>query len=477
MTGERERVAELLTAPPVSTHAVQFYEDVTALGGIVAKFVAAGLAAGEPALVIATPEHRRTFEESLAAHGTDVRAAAASSALRWLDAREMLSLFMAGGTLDRGRFEAVIGAEIAAARAGRPDAPVRILAELADVLWAAGNEQAALGVEEAWSELARTLQFSLVCTHVMGHFYRASDGERFHTVCRAHTHVLPTEAYSNVDRDEKLREIALLQQRGRALESEIAERTKIEAALHEVLAERARFGEALRRSNRDLDQFAYVASHELKSPLRAIASLAQWIEDDHRATLAPEALAQLELLRSRVHKMEAIIDGILDYSRAGRTMEVEDVDVNALLGEVLDAQPPGARAAVTIAQDMPRFATDRVPLYQVFQNLVGNAIKYTRCADAKIVVAVEDAGQFFHFSVADNGPGIPAHLHERIWKVFARIETHGPDVAGGSGIGLSVVRKITEMRGGRVWLESTVGQGSTFHFTWPKSLAPSALPA
>lgn len=470
MPGAAERVVELLTAPPAATHAVQFYEDVAALGGIVARFVSAGLAAGEPALVIAREPHLRAFERSLVAHGVDVEAAVEAGSLRWLDARETLSRFMRGDMPDWKLFETAMGEQIALSRAGLADVPVRIFGETVDVLLADGNPSAAMRLEEMWNDLGRTLPFSLVCAHVMGHFYRASDGERFHDVCRAHTHVLPTEAYSSVDRDAQLREIALLQQRARALESEIERGKKLEAELRDVARGRDRIEDALRRSNRDLDQFAYVVSHELKSPLRAIESLAQWIEDDHGAGLAPEAIVQLRTLRERVHRMEAIIDGILDYSRAGRSRALEVVDVGALLVEVLDTQPAAVRAHVSIAPGMPTFATDRITLYQVFQNLISNAVKYTRRPDAAIAVGVEDSGDFFHFWVADNGPGIASHLLDRVWKVFARVEKHGPDVAEGTGIGLSVVRKITEMRGGRVWLESAVGKGSTFHFTWPKSL-------
>ena len=464
------RVVELLTAPPVSTHAVQFYEDVVALGGIVARFVSAGLAAGEPALVLARPDHLRAFEKSLVAHGVNVDAAVASGSLRWLDARVTLARFMVDDMPEWKRFEAVVGEQVGLSRGGRSGVSVRIFGETVDVLLADGNPRAAMRLEEMWNDLLATQRFTLVCAHVMGHFYRASDGERFHDVCRAHTHVLPTEAYSTVDRDTQLREIALLQQQARALDSEIEARKAAEVALRDALAARDRTADVLRRSNRDLDQFAYVASHELKSPLRAISSLAQWIEDDHRASLAPEAIAQLELMRQRVQRMEATIDGILDYSRAGRSRALENVDVALVVNEVLDSYAAEVRGHVSVAPGMPTFATDRITLFQVLQNLIGNAIKYTRRPDAEIAIGVEDEGDFFHFSVADNGPGIAAHLHERIWKVFARVEIHAPDIAEGTGIGLSVVRKIVEMRGGRVWLDSTVGAGSTFHFTWPKRL-------
>jgi signal transduction histidine kinase len=223
----------------------------------------------------------------------------------------------------------------------------------------------------------------------------------------------------------------------------------------------------VQRSNEELDQFAYVASHDLKAPLRGIANLATWLEEDLAAAITPEAREHIVLLRGRVQRMEALIDGILQYSRAGRVgTGAERVDVGALLREIIEllAAPPGV--AITIGREFPVMETERVPLQQVFLNLIGNAIKYTRRADAIIRVEGVVTDGTWTFSVADNGPGIAPEYHERIFGIFQTLEAR--DKVEGTGIGLSVVKKIVEARGGRVTLESAAGGGATFRFTWPE---------
>ena len=231
---------------------------------------------------------------------------------------------------------------------------------------------------------------------------------------------------------------------------------------------------ALERSNRDLDQFAYVASHDLKAPLRGISNLSSWIEEDLAAVMTDDAREQMVLLRGRVHRMEALIDGVLQYSRAGRGRAApERVDTGALVREAVEllAPPPGAR--VEVADGMPAVTAERVPLQQVFLNLVGNALKYAGRADAVVRVGwnAERPG-WYRFSVADNGPGIAPQYHERVFGIFQTLQSR--DRVEGTGIGLSVVKKIVEGQGGRVWVESAEGAGATFRFTWPAAPAAAA---
>jgi signal transduction histidine kinase len=224
---------------------------------------------------------------------------------------------------------------------------------------------------------------------------------------------------------------------------------------------------ALERSNAELDQFAYVASHDLKAPLRGIASLSQWIEEDLGDALRGEAREHMELLRGRVRRLEGLIDGILAYSRAGRVRaEGERVDAGRLIADAVELLAPPAHVRVTIGAPMPTLEAERVPLQQVFLNLIGNAIKYTRRPDAEVRVECRDEGAHHHFTVADNGPGIAPEYHERIWGIFQTLAAR--DDVEGTGIGLSVVKKIVEARGGRAWVESAEGRGATFHVLWPK---------
>jgi PAS domain S-box-containing protein len=231
--------------------------------------------------------------------------------------------------------------------------------------------------------------------------------------------------------------------------------------------EREQLIKALARSNQELDQFAYVASHDLKAPLRGIANLSQWIEEDLGDRLGAENKAQMEMLRGRAHRMEALIDGILQYSRAGRVKaKAEEVDTGALLEEVIELIAPPTSISITVADGMPVVKAAKVPLQQVFMNLLGNAIKHTATQNPQIVVSWEDAGPFYEFSVKDNGQGIAPQYHERIFGIFQTLEAR--DKVEGTGIGLSVVQKIVEARGGRVWVESDIARGAAFKFLWPK---------
>jgi PAS domain S-box-containing protein len=233
-------------------------------------------------------------------------------------------------------------------------------------------------------------------------------------------------------------------------------------------AEREQLIKALARSNQELDQFAYVASHDLKAPLRGIANLSQWIEEDLGDTLGGENKSQMELLRGRVHRMEALIDGILQYSRAGRAKaRPEEIDTGALVRDVLELIAPPKQIKIQIPDAMPFVRSEKVPLQQVFMNLLGNAIKHAGEVDPVIEITAADAGAFYEFSVRDNGRGIAPQYHERIFGIFQTLEAR--DKVEGTGIGLSVVQKIVEAKGGRVWVESDVGKGARFRFLWPKA--------
>ena len=227
---------------------------------------------------------------------------------------------------------------------------------------------------------------------------------------------------------------------------------------------------------RELDQFAYVASHDLKAPLRGIANLAQWIQDDTGERLGDESAEHIRLLQGRVHRMEALIDGILAYSRAGRMLNSpEQIDTGALVREVIELLAPPDEVTIEVPSQMPTVIAERVPLQQVFLNLIGNAVKHTRVERSDVIVRIDwrDLGDAFEFSVSDNGPGIDPEYHERIWGIFQTLAPR--DKVEGTGIGLSVVKKIVETRGGSTSVESSPNQGATFRFIWPKTVRQEAL--
>jgi PAS domain S-box-containing protein len=247
---------------------------------------------------------------------------------------------------------------------------------------------------------------------------------------------------------------------------EVTDQVRARQEIEKKAEQLAELTRSLECTNQELNQFAYIASHDLKAPLRAIATLSEWLEEDLADQLTGDSREHLRLLRGRVERMAALIDGILQYSRAGRVQHLEPVDVSALLKEVIALLAPPPEILMVVEPGMPTLQTEKILLEQVFINLIGNAIKYANCPNARIQVSVEDVGRYYEFAIADNGPGIAPEYHQKIWLIFQRLEAR--DKVEGTGIGLSVVKKIVESRGGRVWVESETGAGATFRFTWPK---------
>lgn len=223
----------------------------------------------------------------------------------------------------------------------------------------------------------------------------------------------------------------------------------------------------LQERNQELDQFVYIVSHDLKAPLRAISNLSQWIADDIGELLPPENQQQMQLLQDRVIRMENLIDGLLNYSRINRTdAATEKVDTTQLLEEIIDSLAPSESFTLEIQPKLPILNTPRLPLSQVFANLISNAIKHHGRSDGKVTISAQDLGKSYQFTVADNGKGIAPEHHE---KVFAIFQTVGNESKNNTGIGLAIVKKLVEKHGGKITLESKLGQGTTFRFTWPKS--------
>jgi light-regulated signal transduction histidine kinase (bacteriophytochrome) len=252
--------------------------------------------------------------------------------------------------------------------------------------------------------------------------------------------------------------------------NDLAEIIQEETARRKVAEQKYKANVAnLERSNRELDQFAYVVSHDLKAPLRAIASLAEWIEEDLEEKLTPESKSNLELLRGRVLRMESLIHGILAYSKAGKvTGDVKLVDMNKLLHEIVDSLNPAPHIKITIDDNLPTIETEETKLYQVLGNLISNSIKYNDKANGKINVKYLDLEGICQFTVEDNGPGIEQEYHKRIFMIFQTLSAR--DQVESTGIGLSIVKKIVEEQGGKIWVESELGQGSKFIFTWPSPI-------
>jgi signal transduction histidine kinase len=234
--------------------------------------------------------------------------------------------------------------------------------------------------------------------------------------------------------------------------------------------------EELVRSNRELDQFAYVASHDLKAPLRAISNLADWITADAETVLPPSSRRHLDKLRSRVVRMEKLLDDLLTYSRAGRHLhKPEWVDITDLVRSIQLFLLVPAGFKVELQPPACKLYTERVPLETVLRNLIANAIKHHNQPQAGAVrIVCQENGEWMTFSVADNGPGIAPQHHERIFQIFQTLKPR--DQVEGSGMGLAVVKKTVESQGGQIEVKSNLGEGATFEFTWPKNMSDQSPP-
>lgn len=247
----------------------------------------------------------------------------------------------------------------------------------------------------------------------------------------------------------------------------ITARRLAEEALQFRVEELAEATQRLERRNAELDQFAYITSHDLRAPLRGIANLSRWIEEDLEDALTPEVAGQFDMLRGRVNRMEGMIEGILQYSRIDRVeIAPETVDVKALLTETIDLLDPPSGVAITLDAEMPTLCAQRLRLQQVFQNLLANAVKHHDKAEGHIHVGVRACGEWYEFLVADDGPGIAPRYQEKIWMIFQTLEAR--DKVENTGVGLALVKKIVEGQGGAVGVVSEKGQGATFKFTWPR---------
>ena len=227
---------------------------------------------------------------------------------------------------------------------------------------------------------------------------------------------------------------------------------------------------SLEQRNRDLDQFAYIASHDLKAPLRAIANLSQWLEEDLDGVLTPDTRHQMTLMRGRVRRLEGLIDGLLQYSRVGRLpSDLEPVSVADLVHEILDSLAPPPEFQVRLHEPLPTFWTARLPLAQVLTNLISNAIKHHGRDRGTIAISAQDLGTYYEFSVADDGVGIAPRYHEKIFMIFQTLAAR--DRVDNTGIGLAIVKKIIDGYGGHITVQSDLNQGAIFRFSWPKSLS------
>jgi signal transduction histidine kinase len=250
-----------------------------------------------------------------------------------------------------------------------------------------------------------------------------------------------------------------LQEAKEALEERVRERTR----------ELEQRNEELNQSNKELDDFAYIASHDLKEPLRGIHNFSSFLIEDYAGQLDDEGRSKLETLMRLTRRMETLIDSLLQFSRLGRVdLAVERVNLNEIVVEILDSLAISLkedRVEVRVPRPLPTVRSDRVRVGEIFHNLIVNAMKYNDKPEKWIEIGWrENSGGPPVFYVRDNGIGIPEKHHDSVFRIFKRL--HGRDkYGGGTGAGLTIVKKIVERHHGRIWLESSAGAGTTFYFT------------
>ena len=252
-----------------------------------------------------------------------------------------------------------------------------------------------------------------------------------------------------------------------SLATDISMRRRVELELEAKQAE-------LVRSNKDLEQFAYVASHDLKAPLRAIDVLVGWIQEELEGHEIGDVQDNLALLKRRTQRLERLLEDLLAYSRAGRKIgRCGMVDARSVVLDAIQLTNPPESMKVTIESELPTFETYAAPLEQIFRNLIGNAVKHHPGPEGRIVVTCDERDDDYVFAVADDGAGIDPQYAERVFEMFQTLKPR--DSVEGSGMGLAIVSRIVQWQGGRVWFEpGPGGRGTVFRFNWLKQLAAAA---
>jgi len=233
------------------------------------------------------------------------------------------------------------------------------------------------------------------------------------------------------------------------------------------ISERKKAELKLKQANADLDEFTYVASHDLKSPLRGIASLAEWIEEDLGDNISDDIRNNLNRIHVRIERMESLVDDLLSYARSGRTQDdINDINIQQTLDSVVKFVSPPEEFKIETGGYKGTIQTSATPLETVLRNLISNAIKHhdKDCGLIRVNVSIEDA--FAVFDVEDDGPGIPPSAHERVFKLFQSLSNeNGPR----SGVGLAVSKRLVESHGGKIEIHSQADhRGTRFRFWWPR---------
>ena len=493
-TDSVDRYPELRRPGELGTHVVQFYESDDFLARAVAEFLSSGIQDDQPALVIATPEHRDLITQLLREEDADLPALQAEGRIAMLDARETLDLILVNGSPDPARFERVVSQALDAVKRGS-SGPVRAYGEMVDLLWRDGNTAGAVCLENLWNDLAGKREFSLLCAYAMGNFYRSCDATDFHAICQAHSHVRPTERYTDANDELRLVEITILQQRATALENEIRHREELEAKLRSTVAslnvreiereqllerernaradaERLKF--AAEQANRAKSEFLAVMSHELRTPLNAIGGYAELMQMGVHGDVTPGQAEALERIQRSQRHLLGLINQVLNYTRletGNVRYEIEDVSVEDVLRTAEALVMPQMRAkgisysfAASVGECF--VLADEEKVQQIVLNLLANAIKFTdRGGSIRVECGTRDG--MSSIRITDTGIGIPKEKLQLIFDPFVQVDSNFTRTREGVGLGLAISRDLARGMGGELRAESKLGKGTTMELTLP----------
>jgi signal transduction histidine kinase len=462
-------------ATPHASHIVRYYERDEPLVSEIGQFVAAGLAAGRPAIVIATPAHRDALERRLNAQRIGISDARRDGRYVPLDAAKTLARITSDGSPDPVKFGEVIGGIVGQAGALSPAGHVVAFGEMVALLWAEGQRDAAIRLEELWNELAKSHSFALLCAYPIAAFGAHADGAQFASVSGLHGEVRPTETFTDLGETvDRLREVAALQQKAAALETELARRRTVEQELQAKV-------EQLADVDRRKDEFLAMLGHELRNPLAPVSAALEVMRlraDD------PQRFGKArEVVERQIAHMTRLVDDLLDVSRITRgqiELRTEPVALAALVERAVEVARPiiderGHRLSLDLPAVPVTFQGDRSRLEQVLSNLLSNAAKYTDVG-GRIWFRGRVDGDHLVLSVCDNGEGLAADLRVRVFDLFVQGPNTRSMARGGLGLGLTLVCRLVQLHGGTVEARSDgPGKGSEFVVRLPYVPATAAM--
>jgi signal transduction histidine kinase len=391
---------------------------------------------------------------------------------------------------DPERFKSLVGKVLKKGVGGTTRTVTRAYGEMVDLLWKDGNVDGAIRLEQLWNDVAATHPLSLLCSYGMTNFHRESHAHGFAAICREHLQVIPTERYTQSTGDGRLVEIAILQQRARALEAEVEVRKELELELLEAASEREILLErekAARReaetANRAKSEFLAVMSHELRTPLNAIGGYVQLVEMGVHGPITDTQREALDRVQRSQRHLLSLINDILNLVRIEmRRIDyaLEEIPISPLLADVKVMVEPLIAAkglSCTIGSDSSGAArpttvrADRDKVQQILLNLLSNAIKFTE-PGGKIVISASESLEnpaIAYINVSDNGSGIPKSKLEAIFEPFVQLTSLPVTERQGVGLGLAISRDLARGMGGDLTVSSAPGEGTTFTLALPRA--------